>query len=126
MKPYASLAYGFAIWAVATLGFRLFGEVFFRPEIGWVVAGLALGAVPAIAGLTLAGLRLLRVTPRHRAAAAGLFAATGMFLDALVIFEWSLVYPNLLAQLAGPFGAYMLWCNGIAIVTGVIASRSDA
>jgi hypothetical protein len=103
MSTRASIAYGFAVWGVATLAFCLFGQVFFRPDIGWVTAVLAVAAVPAICGLTLTGFRILHVSPRHRPAAARLFAATGMLLDALVIFWWSVVYPNMTASLAGPW-----------------------
>ena len=124
MKPLRCLLYGFAIWAVATLAFRTLGGVFFRPDIAWVALLLALVAIPGIAGVTLGGFSLLRIEPADRPAAAGLFAAIGMALDAGVIFNWPASYPNLQAHLAGPFGAYMLWCNTVAILTGALSSRA--
>ena len=85
---------------------------------------LALVAVPAIAGLTLLGFRLLRIPPAGRPVAAGVFVATGMPLDALATLSWSLSFPNLPASSAGPFAAYMRWCNAIAVVAGIAAARA--
>jgi hypothetical protein len=120
-----AVAYGFAIWAVATIAFRLFGHVFFHPEQAWIAAGLAVVALPLIAGLTLVGFMLMRTPPRDRPAAASLFAVTGMFLDAIAVFAWDTTYPNMLPEQAGPFAAFMLWCNAIALATGVLAARGS-
>src|SRR5262249_40091392 len=101
-----AIAYGFAIWAAATLAFRLFGRVFFRPEQAWIAAGLAAAALPMIAGLTLVGFSLLRTSPRERPACAALFAVPGMLLDAIAVFAWGVTYPNMLPEQAGPFAAF--------------------
>jgi hypothetical protein len=122
MSKLACIVYGFAIWAGASVAFRLLGQFFFRLDIGWVLPVLAVLAIPAIGALTLLGFRLLRVAPELRVTAAAIFVATGMPFDALATLGWSAAYPNLPATGAGAFAAYMLWCNTIALVTGIVAA----
>lgn len=107
----------------------MFGATVFRPDIAGVAASLALAAVPAIAGLTIAGFALLQTPPPAKPATAARFAAIGMILDAVVLCAWPAVYPDMPSSHAGYFGAYMLWCNAVALLTGVVAGNpmlSDA
>jgi hypothetical protein len=120
----ASILYGFFIWLVASIGFRVAGQVFFAFETLWVMVLLFGSAAIAIPLLTKLGLNICRIKPESYAAAAGCFASVGMILDAFATLNFGTVYANMPLSAAGPFAAYMLWCNAFAFLTGLYAHVS--
>ncbi|MDP3803377.1 DUF5367 family protein [Brevundimonas sp.] len=111
---------GTFVWAVSTLILRLLPSDWVdRPA--WTL--LITGAVSGL-GLVVATLVFLRrVEPRHQLAALGSFVVPQMVLDAGVVAAFVQVLPNFPPSHAPLFGAFVLWCYAVMLMTAVVATR---
>jgi len=113
---------GLIAWALATLGFRTYGQLFFYPD-DIVLAIVFIVAAPVLWLFMVVYLGVLRVLPENRALAAISFILPGMFLDALVTANFAIVFPNLDPSLDAKFGALMLWCYAAMAFGGYSSDR---
>ncbi|UTP41298.1 DUF5367 domain-containing protein [Phenylobacterium sp. LH3H17] len=111
---------GSFVWAVSTGILRLLPSAWVdRPAWTLLVSGAISGA-----GLVVATLLFLRkIEERHRLAALASFVAPQMLLDAGVTVAFVQVLPNFPPGHAPLFGAFVLWCYAVMLMTAVIATR---
>lgn len=103
---------GLAVWALATLAFRLVGQWLLLPGWGGVAIFAAVGLAMALLGPALRpGIGAARLQA-DRAAVA--LTAPGLLLDAGVTAAFDRILPNVDPGRAGQFGALMLWGYGVA------------
>jgi len=114
------LARGSFVWAVSTLVLRLLPSAWVdRPAWTLLITGAISGA-----GLVVATLLFLRkIQERHRLAALASFVAPQMLLDAGVTVAFVQVLPNFPPAHAPLFGAFVLWCYAVMMITAVVATR---
>lgn len=119
------LAIGFAVWFAATLAFRFFGQLFFKPgstsDIALLFLAVAVLVVLGVAAL----LREYRADPGNAALATVALVLPGILLDVPSTLCFRAVFPNLDLAGAAAFGALMLWGYGLAFVPALfIAHRA--
>lgn len=114
---------GTFVWTVSTLILRLLPSAWVdRPA--WTL--LITGAISGL-GLVVATLVFLRrVEPRHQLAALVSFVVPQMVLDAGVVVAFAHVLPNFPSSHAPLFGAFVLWCYAVMLMTAVVATRPKA
>ena len=113
---------GFLMWVAFTLLFRFYGQVFFTPD-DIRIAILFIVAAPVMWGFMVLYLGVLRVYPENRALAAIGFCLPGMVLDAIVVANFALIFPNLDVSLDAKFGGLMLWCYALLLFGGYSSDR---
>ncbi|MDP3745698.1 MAG: DUF5367 family protein [Phenylobacterium sp.] len=111
---------GSFVWAVSTLILRLLPEDWVdRPAWTLLITGGISGA-----GLVIATLIFLRkVEDRHQLPALVSFVAPQMVLDAGVVVAFTDILPNFPPGHAPLFGAFVLWCYAVMVMTAVVATR---
>jgi hypothetical protein len=109
---------GLVIWAVATLALRFGGQYLFRGNNASTLS-LLLVSLPV---MILAAVALLRPykAPQERALAAIALVAPGMLLDTVSSAWFPSVFPNIRFNAAGVFGAWLLFCNVVVLLTAVV------
>jgi len=114
------LAIGTVIWVIGTLGFRLFGQVFFIP--GRPLPALVFTLVWTV--LTFLGVRWGNASQRLEKHLGATFTvclvAPGLLLDAFTVSFFSSVFLNMDERVAFIFGAHLLWLYGVAIATALL------
>lgn len=118
-------AIGFSVWLVATIMFRLAGELFFRPDD---VAALALLWLLSFAAMLLLARALFRWRKLRRAEqfeAAVLLVISGMFLDAFITQSYGAVFPNMPEASAGGFGAWLLLAYSSVLLAAFTPPSAD-
>ena len=112
------VGFGFAIWAIATVIFRLFGETFFISEnsivmlLIFVVTGISLYL------LTTFILNIRRAQSSESLSAVIFLVLPGMLLDSVVVMSFSRFFPNLNEETAAPFTAWLLFAYAAVLITG--------
>ena len=109
---------GLAVWLLATLAIRLAGEPLLRSRSGAQSALLLCVAALVIA---VPAFLLVRSLPTRDAGlrAAVLIVVPGLLLDTGSVLWFHSVFPNLPDSAGMPFAALLLWCYGIALLTGL-------
>src|SRR5262249_45028196 len=108
---------GFVIWLAATLALRFVGQYILKPGgRGWPV--LLPLSIPLMALVVLAMCRSLRNEQRP-AGALSIMLPT-LLLDPLSCIYFRDVFPNMAPEMAGIFGAWMLYCCAGAAVGGLL------
>lgn len=100
--------FGFGVWALATLVFRLAGHLFFLDDNVAVLALIWLGTVIGLIGLSLFVFRWRGLTNPQRFEAAALMVLPGMILDGFVTEIFTTVFPNMPATSDSSFAAWLL------------------
>lgn len=118
-------AIGFGLWLLATLVFRLGGHRFFLDDEPAVLALLWLVAIVALFLLATGLFRWRRLTRAQQFEAAALLVISGMALDAFVTEGFALVFPNMPADAAGSFGAWLLIAYASVLIAAFIAPGGD-
>ncbi len=111
--------WGFLVWLLATLIVRVSGQHFLDTDEPVIVAFLFLGTIPLIAAVTIPIYDWRKVSLHDRPAAAILMSLPGILIDVVVVLMFSTVYPNL-GDVAGLFGAWLLWAYGLVLITGLL------
>jgi hypothetical protein len=111
---------GLLVWIVAIAVLRLLpAEVTDRPPQYLLVTG-------AISGLCLVPTTLWtlrKLAPEQKAGVLAAFLTPQMLGDALAVAAFGAVLPNFPADHAAPFGALVLWCYSVMMVTALLAGR---
>ncbi|MDJ1430687.1 DUF5367 family protein [Halostagnicola sp. A-GB9-2] len=117
------LGFGFAIWLIATVAFRLVGQVLISPDTPYIIAGLFVVTIPAMVLLTIGAFRWRAVDSTHRPLAAILLVTPGMVLDAIVLPFFGTVFPNMVVESAQYFGGFLLLAYVLALLVGLFSGR---
>lgn len=119
------LAIGFGLWLLATLVFRLAGHRFFLADEPAVMALLWLVTIVALFLLATGLFRWRRLTRAQQFEAAALLVISGMALDAFVTGGFALVFPNMPADAAGSFGAWLLIAYASVLIAAFVPPGED-
>lgn len=119
------LALGFSVWLLATVIFRLAGHVFFLDDDLAILSLLWIVTIVAMFLLAQALFRWRRLTRAQQFEAAALMVISGMILDAIVIEGYSQIFPNMSADSAGSFGAWLLIAYASALLAAFVRSWGD-
>ncbi len=114
------LGVGVAVWLLATLLFRLFGQRFFLYDERLLMLALWLVTAAAMIALALALFRWQGLRRAQRWEAAALLVLAGMLLDALVVANFAAVFPNMPVAAAGSFGAWLLWAYATVLLAAFL------
>ena len=99
---------GFAIWLLATIVIRAFGHIIFLYEEAAYLRLLWPLTFAAMLALANALFRWQKLSRSQRFEAAALLVISGMLLDAFVTQFFAWVFPNMPAEAAGSFAAWLL------------------
>jgi len=116
------LAYGAAIWLVATIALRFVGQRLLPPG-NWLGIVILFAASFALVAWLVRRLCKRFGLPREQwpAGAISLLLAT-LLLDPFSSAFFASVFPNIAPEAAGPFGGWMIVCCAGGLV-GAIARR---
>ena len=113
--------YGLAIWVVATAALRVAGQRLLHPDHWTRTLILFALSFPLMAWLVRRLCRRFQL-PREKwpAGVVSILLPT-LLLDPFSSAFFPIVFPNMAPEMAGVFGAWMLWCCAGAVV-GVTVS----
>jgi len=114
---------GLAIWAAATGLLRLAGGHWLSGEDPARLSVLFAATAVAIA-LPVAGLARGLPTREGALRAVVVVVLPGILLDAESVLWFRRVFPNLPESAGRPFASLLLWAYGVALLTGLLASRA--
>lgn len=115
---------GFVIWIAIAVAFRFVGETVLTAGSG--VSWLFMIMPVALLGVTYLCLKLLNVAATDRAEAASIMAVPGLLVGIYEINSFSMVFPNLDANLFPQFAALMFACYAAVIIAGIVTSRLES
>ncbi len=119
------LGIGVAVWLLATVVFRLAGQLFFFDEEIGVLLLLWLATIIAMAGLARALFRWQRLDRGQQFEAATLLVISGLLLDAVAVEGFARFFPNMPETAAGSFGAWLLLAYGSVLLAAFLPPRRD-
>jgi hypothetical protein len=113
---------GLAVWLLATLAIRLWGQSVFRTRSAAEFA-LLFGVTAVVIAVPIS--LLVRRLPTREAGlrAVALIALPGMLLDTGSVLWFRSVFPNLPEMAGMPFAALLLWAYAIALLAGAWPRR---
>lgn len=100
--------FGFLVWLLATVIFRLVGHLFFLDEEPAVLALIWIATVLSLIAVAWLLFRWQRLGRAQRFEAAALMVISGMILDAFITEGFATVFPDMSSDAAGSFGAWLL------------------
>jgi hypothetical protein len=117
-----AMAIGFVLWLINAAIFRFAGEFFFYPDsvppYALFIAVVAIGAA-----ITFVVLKLLREAPGDESEAAVSVAMPSLLLNALLVYDFGRVFPNLDVALDGVYGALAMVYAASMTFTGLLMTR---
>jgi hypothetical protein len=119
-SSYSFLATGLVIWLIGTAGLRFGGQAILKPGHTSTAGLLFLISFPLMALLVR---RICKISgiARELWPTAGIFlVAPTLLLDPFSTMHFSTVFPNIQADAAPLFGAWMLWCCGGGLAGAVL------
>ncbi len=114
--------WGFCVWLVATLVFRLAGQFFFYPENTLLLVSLFGVTVPAIAGVMYPAYHWKKLSSSQRPLAAICAALPALVLDVFSVLWFPSLFPNLPVTASTAFAAWLLWGYFLILVTALMPS----
>ena len=113
---------GLAVWLLATLAIRLWGQIVFHA--GSTTRWAVLFGVTAV-GIAVPISLLVRSLPTREAGlrAAVLVVLPGMLLDTGSVLWFRSIFPNLPEMAGMPFAGLLLWAYAVALLAGVWPRR---
>lgn len=117
-----AMGLGFLLWLANFAIFRFLGQEFFLPG---VAPPLLLMAAVAVIGIvvTFVALKLLGEARGDEAEAAISVALPSMLLNALLVHEFAMIFPNLDAALDGVYGAMAMIYASAMSLTGLMMTQ---
>lgn len=117
-----AMGLGFVLWVVNFAIFRLLGQDFFTPSAAppflLFVAVVALGVA-----ITFVMLKLLREARGDEAEAAVSLALPSLLLNALLVHEFGMIFPNLDSTMDGLYGALAMIYAAAMTLTGLMMTK---
>lgn len=121
------LGWGVILWLIATVFFRLVGQLLLNPGSLAPVILIFIATVPLIAAVTYPVYAKRAVPFAELPVAATCIALPGMVLDVVSLSFFGAAFPNL-AALPGSagalFGAWMLWAYALILLSGLLPLHS--
>lgn len=114
--------YGLVLWAIGTVGLRLAGHYLFVPGRPLRLAAAYVLAVPLVLAVTYPAYERLGVLRSQRPRAAGAIVAANVVPDAFALGFFGALFPNMDPGAAAHVGAWLLWCYGLIVLTGLTGS----
>ena len=113
---------GFLLWLANAAIFRFAGQYFFYP--GVAPPYLLLAAVAVIGGaMTFVLLKVLKEAPGDEGEAALSIALPSLLLNALLVYGFADIFPNLDGALDGVYGALAMIYAASQGLTGLMMTR---
>lgn len=122
-RTWTFVAWGVALWAVAAIAVRLFGDVLLVPDAPLALAAVFGLTVPATAAVTLALYRLCDVAAADRARAAVLLVLPVALLDAGALVAYGTLFPTLAPATARLFAVWVLLAYVGVLAAAVVGDR---
>lgn len=119
-----SFLFGFSVWLIATLIFRIWGDSFFNVESSFLLTGFFLGTIPILFILSMWVFNKYQLTGNKRLESATLMTIPGMLCDVACLKFHHLVFPKLTIEQSIVLGAWILWAYVIVLLIGVMKSRN--
>ncbi|ADR20118.1 hypothetical protein MATR_22690 [Marivirga tractuosa] len=119
-----SLLFGFSVWLIATLIFRVWGHSFFIIENSLLLTGFFLGTIPILFMLSMWVFNKFQLIGNKRLESATLMTIPGMLCDVACLKFHHLVFPKLTIEQSIVLGAWILWAYVIVLLIGVMKSRN--
>jgi len=116
--------FGFGVWLLATIVFRIAGHIFFLDDNIAVLAILWIATVIALMGIALFVFRWRNITCAQRYEAAALMVLPGMVLDAFVTEIFTTVFPNMPASSDASFAAWLLIAYASVLIAAFFPSTT--
>ena len=117
------LGIGFAVWLLATIVFRLAGQLFFLHDEPLPLALLWCATVAAMVLLARWLFSWRNLARAQRVEAAALLVIPGMTLDAFAAQGFAGFFPNMPAAAAGSFGAWLLMAYASVLLAAFLPSE---
>ena len=117
------LGIGFVVWVLATIVFRLAGQLFFLYEDALPLALLWCATVAAMVLLARWLFSWRNLGRAQRIEAAALLVIPGMALDAIAAQGFADFFPNMPAAAAGSFGAWLLLAYASVLLAAFLPSE---
>lgn len=114
------LTIGFAIWLLATLAIRNFGELIFKANEPILALGLYLFTAVALIFLARAIFAWQKLDQSDYFKAAILLVVPGMILDSVVMVSFGMVFPNLVPSSDSAIASWLLWSYAFVLLSGFI------
>lgn len=112
------LLHGVFIWLLATVLYRLMGDVLFtKTSFLTTMSNYVLG-IPVAALLTLPFYRLRNLDAAQQKQAAVHMAVPGMLLDSMNSLFFRQIFPNMDFSIVNYFGAWLLFGYTLILVSG--------
>lgn len=121
------LGWGVLLWLIATVFFRLVGQLLLNPESFVLVVLTFVVTVPLIAAVTYPVYAKREIVPTERPVAAICIALPGMIVDVVSLSFFGALFPNLYAlpgSAGALFGAWMLWAYALILLSGLVPLSS--
>jgi hypothetical protein len=119
-----SFLFGFSVWLIATLFFRIWGDSFFIVENSFLLTGFFLGTIPILFILSMWVFNKYQLIGNKRLESATLMTIPGMLCDVACLKFHHLIFPKLTIEQAIVLGAWILWAYVIVLLVGVMKSRN--
>ncbi|MEL7123618.1 MAG: DUF5367 domain-containing protein [Bacteroidota bacterium] len=120
-----SLLFGFSVWLMATLIFRIWGNSFFIIENAFLLIGFFVGTIPILFFLIKWVFDRYKLMASKRLESAVYMAIPGMICDVACLKFHHLVFPKLTIEQAIVLGAWILWAYVIVLLIGVMLSINE-
>jgi len=115
-----SFLLGFAVWLLATLVFRFFGQHLFFTENPGVMTGFYVLVIPLLGFIVHKVFQKYGLNRLQSIEAAVCLALPGMLLDTICIQFFAQVFPNLPVKADASFGAWLMWAYASVLVFGLL------
>lgn len=112
--------FGLLVWFLATVIFRLAGDVFFLYEDNLVMLGLYIVAAVGLIVVSLGVFRYQKLDRSQWFEAAAFMVVPGMILDAGVSHFFADIMVNMDAGADGAFAGWLLWAYAMPLVTAAL------
>lgn len=114
---------GLAIWLLATLALRLWGQYIFNPSD--MLSVLCLLLASSLLMIWLPRQIFRSRAPDTRAIAAIALVAPGMLLDTFSTIWFPVVFPNIRPDAAALFGGWLLLCNVLVLTSAAVSGYTQ-
>lgn len=119
-----SFTFGFSVWLIATLTFRIWGNSFFLIENFFLMTSLFLGTIPILYLLAKWVFNRYKLTRYQRLESTVLMTIPGMVCDVVCLKFHYLVFPKLTIEQSIVLGAWILWAYVTVLLIGILESKN--
>lgn len=121
--PSFSLLFGFSVWFLATLSFRVLGHTFFLIDNTMLMGGFFLATVPLLYVLMNQVFNHYQLSGSDLLNSSVLMAVPGMLGDVFCVKLHEVVFPTLNVDQVIVLSAWVLWAYVIVLLIGLIQSK---